>query len=268
MRLKLGALAVGTAVILAVGAAAAQQSAPPAMAPVGPTPGYLGAAVPDTYAVLPPAPRPGDPRDEADRAIFRATRGYATQDRWALAQNDVNPAGVVKDLACALGVELTPKTAPRTLALVFKVGPDASRVTNRPKDIYKRPRPYLRDEGKICVNDPSLAVSPDYPSGHNTFGWAVGLIMAELAPDRAAPILSRARAFGENRLVCGVHSLSAVEAGRDNGAILVAALHGDAQFRSDLDAARAEVAAARQAGPAPDPAACAKEAELIAKSPY
>jgi acid phosphatase (class A) len=186
-----------------------------------------------------------------------------------MARDDANSAGIVKDLACALGVELTPQNAPRTLALIGRVGPDASRATNRPKDIYKRARPYLRDAGKICLPpDPGLDKSPDYPSGHNTWSWAVGLILAELAPDRAVPILTRARAFGENRLVCGVHSLSAIESGRDNGAILVAALHGDAAFRADLEAARAEVAAARRAGPAPNAAACSTEAGLIAKSPY
>jgi acid phosphatase (class A) len=231
--------------------------------------GYLGEAAPDTYAVLPPSPTPGDPRDVADRAIFRATRRYETAARWAMAQNDANSAGIVKDLACAVGVELTPENAPKTIALIMKVAPDASRLTNRPKDIYKRPRPYLRDEGPICLpKTDDLAASPDYPSGHNTWSWAVGLIMAELVPDRTAPILARARAFGENRLVCGVHSLSAVNAGRDNGAILVAALHGNPQFRADLDAARAEVAAARAKGPAADPAFCAKEAEMVAKSPY
>jgi acid phosphatase (class A) len=272
MRLKLGAWAAGTALIVIVGAAAAQQPAPvqPGMTAAPPrVMGYLGAAAPDTYAILPPAPTPGDPRDQADRTIFKATRGYASDPRWAMAQNDANSLGIVKDLACAVGVELTPQNAPRTLALLMKVAPDASRVTNRPKDIYKRPRPYLRDEGDICLpRDPALAASPDYPSGHNTWSWAVGLIMAELVPDRAEPILRRARAFGENRLVCGVHSLSAVEAGRDNGAILVAALHGNAQFRADLDAARAELAAVRAAGPAPDGAFCAKEAAMMAKSPY
>jgi acid phosphatase (class A) len=231
--------------------------------------GYLGASAPDTYAILPPAPTPGDPRDQTDRTIYKATRAYQTDPRWAMAQNDANSAGIIKDLACSVGVELTPANAPRTVALLMKVAPDASRVTNRPKDIYKRPRPYLRDEGDICLpKSPDLAASPDYPSGHNTWSWAVGLIMAELAPDRAAPILTRVRAFGENRLVCGVHSLSAVEAGRDNGAILVAALHGDARFRADLDAARAEIAAARAAGPAPDPAFCTREAAMISKSPY
>jgi len=53
-----------------------------------------------------------------------------------------------------------------------------------------------------------------------------------------------------------------------NGSIVVAALHGQEAFRKDLEVVRKEVAAARKAGPAPDPAACAKEAELVAKSPY
>ncbi|MDB5423687.1 MAG: acid phosphatase, partial [Phenylobacterium sp.] len=49
---------------------------------------------------------------------------------------------------------------------------------------------------------------------------------------------------------------------------LVAALHGSPEFRADLEAARQEIAAARKAGPAPDAATCAKEAELVALNPY
>jgi acid phosphatase (class A) len=265
------AAAAAAVAILGVGAAAAQSQAPanPAMAKAPPRLGYLGPAAPDTYAILPPSPTPGDARDQADRAIFKQSRRYAHEPRWAQAQNDANSAGILKDLACAIGVELTPQNAPKTTALIRKLAPDVSLATNHPKDIYKRPRPYLRDPGPICVpKDPDLARSPDYPSGHNTWSWTVGLIMAELVPDRATPILIRARAFGENRLICGVHSLSAVEAGRDNGAIVVAALHGDAQFRADLDAARAEIAAVRAAGPAPDAGFCKAEAAMDAKTPF
>ena len=266
--MKLGVLAAAAALVL-VTAADAQQAAQPAMTPAQKVAGYLGDAAPNSFGVLPPSPTPGDTRDLADRAVYKATRRYERDPRWALAQNDANSAGIVKDLACALGVELTPQNAPKTLAMIAKVGPDASLMTNRPKNIYKRPRPYLRDAGDICVaRTPDLARSPDYPSGHNTWSWAVGLIFAELVPDRAVPILARARAFGENRLVCGVHSLSAVEAGRDNGAILVAALHGSAQFRADLEAARTEIDQARVRGPQPDAGACAREAALYAKSPY
>ena len=94
------------------------------------------------------------------------------------------------------------------------------------------------------------------------------VILAELAPDRATEILSRARSFGESRLICGVHNLSAVEAGRTNGSIVVAGLHGSAAFRADMDAARKEMAALRKSARAPGGATCAAEAELIAKSPY
>jgi len=272
MRASVSAILAAGAAVLTMGAAQparAPSPAKPPMAPVGAASGYLGERAPDTYAILPPSPTPGDPRDVTDRAIFRATRGLEGSPRWTQAQNDANQAGIVKDLACAIGVELTPQNAPRTLALLLKAAPDVSRATNHPKGIYKRPRPYLRDEGPICVEKtPGLAASPDYPSGHNTWAWTVGLIMAELVPDRATPILVRARAFGENRLICGVHSLSAVEMGQLNGSIVVAGLHGNPQFRADMDAARAEIAAARAAGPAPDPAFCAQEAALDAHTPF
>ncbi|MDE2486336.1 MAG: phosphatase PAP2 family protein [Alphaproteobacteria bacterium] len=269
--MKITTVLAAAAALLTMGAAQ-PGTAPPTsepMASVARASGYLGAGLPDTYAILPPAPAPGDPRDVADREVFRATRTLQGTARWTQAQNDADQAGIVKDLACAVGVELTPQNAPRTFALLRKLAPDVGRATNLPKDIYKRPRPYLRDEGPICVGrTAALAASPDYPSGHNTWAWTVGLIMAELVPDRATPILVRARAFGENRLVCGVHSLSAVEMGQLNGSIVVAALHGNPQFRSDLDAARAELAAVRRTGPRPDPAVCAREAALDAHSPF
>lgn len=272
---KLGMTAALAA--LAISAAPAAQTAgraaakAPAMVPAAPTakPPYLGDAIPDSYKILPPAPVAGTTRYEADRSIYLGTRSLKDTPRWALAQNDVNQAAILKDLSCAVGVELTAKNAPRTAEMILRVGRDVSRATDRPKGIYQRQRPYLIDEGPICIEkSDALSKSPDYPSGHNAWGWTVGLILAELAPDRATEILARARAFGEGRLVCGVHNLSAVEAGRLNGSIVVAALHGQGEFRKDMDTARVEVAAARRAGPAPDPAACAKEAEIVAKSPY
>jgi acid phosphatase (class A) len=261
---------VTAAVALAAAAtmgAAPKPAAPPMAAPT--VKGYLGDAAPDTYKILPPAPVAGTVRYEADRKVYLQTRALKDTPRWSLAQNDVNQFAILKDLSCAVGVELTQANAPKTSALMARVGRDVSQATDRPKDIYKRQRPYLIDDGPTCIaKSEALSKSPDYPSGHNTWGWTVGLILAELAPDRATPILARARAFGEGRLVCGVHSLSAVEAGRLNGSIVVAALHGSPEFRKDLEAARHEVAAARKAGPAPDPAACAREAEIVAKSPY
>lgn len=254
----------------AVGAALLTMGTEPApKPPPQPPKPYLGAAgLPDTLKILPPAPQKGDVRYEADRQMFQGTRKLADTPRFALALNDDSTAGLIKDFSCALGVELTPQNAPKFMSMVPRIGRDASAATNPPKDSWKRLRPFLIDKGPICI-DPNGPIkdSYDYPSGHNTYSWAMGLILAELAPDRATEILIRARAYGESRMVCGVHNMSAVEAGRANGSIVAAALHSSPEFRADLDTARQEIAAARKAGPAPDPTKCAQEAEL-SKSPY
>lgn len=256
---KLAVIAVFT--LAAMGAAAEPPAAKPAP--------YLSPGDLDTYAILPPAPVAGTTRYEADRTVFLQTRKLEGTPRWALAQADNSSIGLVRAMACAVGVELTPQNAPLTYRLLSRVARDSGVVTNRPKDIYKRQRPYLIDEGPTCIaKTPALAASPDYPSGHNTWGWSVGLILAELSPERATQIMARARAFGESRLVCGVHSMSAVHMGWANGSILVAALHRKPEFRRDLEAARKEVEALRKAGPAPDSAACAAEAEVIAQKLY
>lgn len=260
--MKIIRTAVAVSLLALVGAVQAQAQRAPS--------GYFTDATrPDTLRILPPAPQPGDARDQADRAIFKATRALKDTPRWALAINDVDSAAIGRDMSCALGVELTPEAAPAVVRLIAKLAPDVSRATNGPKNYYGRKRPYLVDEGPICVEKTaSLAASPDYPSGHSTWGWTVGLVLAELAPDRSTAILARARAFGESRLVCGVHNLSAVDAGRTNASAVVAALHGSEAFRADLEAARADLARARAAGPAPDAAACTAEAELVAQKLY
>ena len=256
-------LAAVAALAAVGGTALAQQQAKPAPS------GYLGEAAPDSYKILPPAPTPGTIRYQADRSAFLATRSLKDSPRWSLATADADEAAIVKDMSCAIGMELTPQAAPKLTKILMTARYDVRRAVNHPKDIYKRQRPYLIDEGDICVaKTDGLAKSPDYPSGHTTWGWTVGLILAELVPERSTEILARARSFGESRLICGVHNMSAVEAGRTNGSIVVAGLHGSAAFRADMDAARKELAALRKSAKAPDGAACAVEAELIGTSPY
>jgi acid phosphatase (class A) len=64
-------------------------------------------------------------------------------------------------------------------------------------------------------------------------------------------------------VVCNVHWLSDTEEGRVMASATVARLHDQAEFRSDLEAARNEIAAARAVGrkPARD---CAVEAARLA----
>jgi acid phosphatase (class A) len=268
-------LTLSAACVLALACVAtAQTPTANAPTPMGAAPlpnGYLAGREPDTVLVVPQSPEPGSPRDEADRAIFKATRTLDGTPRWALAQNDVklSVADFLRDFSCAVGVSLTEKNAPALVTLVRKTFPDMVVAYSRPKDLYRRPRPYLRDPGAICTpRSDLLDKSFDYPSGHATFAWTTGLILAEAAPDRAGPVLARARAFGESRAVCGVHSASAVTEARTAGAVLFAALEADSAFRNDLAAARSEMTALRASPAAEKPEACEAEAALIAKTPW
>lgn len=224
--------------------------------------GYLSAEAIDTIAVLPPPPASGSAEAEADRSIFRATRALEGAPRWAMAVEDLPERNILRNLSCAIGADLNPYAMPHLTGLLLHMAPDVSRAVSRPKHLYNRQRPYLVDEGAICaVRSKALARSPDYPSGHATWSWAVGLVMAELVPDRSTAILSRARAFGESRIVCGVHNASAVAAGRMNATAVVAALHGSPVFRADMDEARAEMARALKHVKAPT--GCEAEAEAL-----
>ena len=237
------------------------------------TPGYLapGQAA-DMYRVLPAPPAAGSGAEADDRRAFAATRALEGSPRWTMAQSDVEqtPEAAFLDFACSLGVILDDGSAPTLQKILDRLRADARQFVDPPKDKWARPRPYLGQPGNICVEKTeALAKSASYPSGHSTLSWAWGLILAELAPDRATDILSRARAYSESRVVCGVHYPSDISAGRLNGSALFAALQSNAEFRADMEKARAELAAARAAGaPAPDAGICRIEAEAEAHRPW
>ncbi len=233
--------------------------------------GFLTAEItPDASAIIPPAPKQGEPQNDLDWAIFRETRALQGGERWALAQadNSYRPAYLLSAFSCAVGTELTPENAPALAAIIARTTADAGAAAAGAKEVYQRTRPYLHNEGEICITKSAgLAASYDYPSGHTSLGWTAGLVIAALAPDRSTQVLARARAYGESRAVCGVHNMSAVEAGRTNAAGVFAALQGSPEFVTAMATAKAEVAAARASGKAPDAAACAKQAELIRPLP-
>lgn len=258
--MRVSTLIIGSALVLSGASFAAPTTPPPAQA------GYLPPGTYDAIKVLAPAPRPGSPVAEADRQVFLASRALKDTPRWSLARSDDSTTGILQDFSCALGFTPSMSTTPKMVGIMLRLRFDIRPAVDGPKDLYKRPRPYLVDEGAICIDrSDGLDKSPDYPSGHSTWGWAIGTVLAQASPDQAAEIMARARAYGESRMVCGVHNASSVTAGQVNGAALMAAVNGSPLFRSDLEALRAEIAAARKAGPAPDRTACAAEAALIAQ---
>lgn len=227
--------------------------------------GYLTPAqIPDTAALIGPPPAAGSAVLADDEATYSATRKLEAQPRWGLAVRDAEFGAdeMLNAYSCALGIALTPKSAPVLERLLDRVSNDTEAGSGKAKRVYRRIRPFMALGGDICTpGDDYLKTSFSYPSGHSTFGWTSGLVVAAAAPDSADAVMARARAYGESRVICGVHYESDVAAGRKIGAAVFAALQKDAAFRTDLAAAQAELARLRAAPhTAPDTGECAIEA--------
>jgi acid phosphatase (class A) len=251
--------------------AAAQVAPPSAGAPSAPRlPGYLGKdRIPNAIAILPPPPVPGTTEDKLDTETFAKTRALQGSPRWAMATRDATQ--YIQAFDCPLGLRLETANIAEVNTLFRRVAADASAITNLAKDHFDHPRPFIAPNGPICTeNDRAgLMKSYSYPSGHTTYSWSMALILAEVLPDRATDILARARAFGESRVVCGVHTVSDVEEGRTNASTLVAVLHSDPVFKADVEAAKTALAKAL-AGPhaAPDAGQCKIEMDAAIHTPW
>ena len=81
---------------------------------------------------------------------------------------------------------------------------DAGLATYRAKAHYHRARPFMAGNDAICTPDEEAHLRKDgaYPSGHSALGWAWGLVLTEVAPERANALVQRGCAFGQSRVMC------------------------------------------------------------------
>lgn len=218
----------------------------------GVLPGYMARDdLINSLHLLPPPPEAGSAEHAADEAAYKAIQRHRGTARWEVAQRDailMFPAAL-RSFSCALGLPISQEKTPHLNMLLRRSLIDAGLATYRAKDKYNRPRPFMAANDPICTPavEETLRKDGSYPSGHAALGWAGALVLTEIAPDRANALAQRGRAFGESRMVCGVHWLSDVRAGQFVGAAVVAQLHANRDFLAQLAEAKKEVAAARAA---------------------
>lgn len=265
-----GVLGLAAALLVFAGGrlAADETTAPPEMAS-GRVPGYLAKPL-DSAALLPRPPAEGSAAQALDMQIDFADLALQGTDRWKLAGRDADLSfpHAADVFACSLNAPVTPSDTPRLYKMLQRVATDAGASTRTAKDRYRRPRPFMLNHAPTCLpaRDDALRTSGSYPSGHTAVGWAWALALSEASPDQSEAILARGRAFGESRLVCNVHWDSDVIEGLFMGAATVARLHAEPEFVADLEAARAELAAARVKG-LPPQSDCKFEAAALAETP-
>lgn len=242
--------------MLAAGCAGLTPSPIPATVPEvrpGILQGYLPIdQSPDGLSLLPAPPAEDSAAFAADQEAFRKTRSLINTPRWAQAARDANlnfPESP-QAFSCALDAPITRDALPNLYILMHRTWTDAIYATLAVKDKYKRVRPFVVNTQTSCTPNDEAKLTKDgsYPSGHTSIGWAWALILAEIAPERADAILSRGYAFGQSRVICGVHWQSDVTAGRVLAAAVVSKLHTDPVFMAQLAAAKKEIAAARAKG--------------------
>jgi len=259
--------------LLTAGCATLTQPTAPAAVPEmqqGKAAGFLPtSALPNSLKLLPPPPAAGSAAFAADQAAFRESRAYRGTPRWALAASDaiLNLPQAPEAFSCALDAPITAAATPHLYALLGRSKSDAGASTGAAKNHYQRTRPFnfYHQSKSSCTPDQEgdLSKNGSYPSGHTTIGWTWTLILTELAPERTDPLLSRGYAFGQSRVICGVHWQSDVTAGRVLAAGVVARLHADPAFRTQVEAARTELAAVRAKGLKPT-RDCQAEAAALA----
>jgi acid phosphatase (class A) len=66
-------------------------------------------------------------------------------------------------------------------------------------------------------------------------------ILVSMLPEQRRRIFARANQYAQNRVICGVHYESDIEAGARAGAIEARAMFKSSDFRRDFAAARAEI---------------------------
>ena len=235
----------------------------------GPLRGYLAPAeVPDSMALLPAPPAKDSAALAQDEAVSKEAHTLRDTPRWKQAALDavLSFPQAAETFSCALDAPVTEKESPRLYALLRRVLLDAGQTTAAAKNHYARTRPFVTYAETSCTpgDEVILRSNGAYPSGHASIGWAWALVLTEIAPERANAILARGRSYGESRLVCDVHWQSDVLQGRFLGASVTARLHGNAAFRSDVEAAKAEIAAVRAKGLKPT-RDCAAEAAALSQ---
>lgn len=241
----------------------------------GPIPGtlqgyLLSSALPNSAALLPPPPAEGSAALALDTEISQRSFALRYTPRWtqAISDADLSFPHAAGTFACSVNTAINEADTPHLYMLLRRTLTDIGISTYAAKIKYQRTRPFVINSQPICTpaDMDSLKADGSYPSGHTTIGWGWALILAEISPDQTNAIIARGLTFGESRNVCNVHWHSDVVQARSVAAAAVAKLHSDPNFMAELNAAKAELVAARAKGLTPG-VDCAAEAAALATQP-
>jgi len=191
----------------------------------------------DLTMILPPPPANDSAQTKAELGAVLALQVTRTPEMVASAVADSEEN--VWRFANVMGPNFNKEKLPKFSAFFDRVVETEGAVVDPAKDVWKRPRPHqLSDLVKPAVK---LSSSGSWPSGHATVGTMMGIILADMVPEKRAEIMARAAEYAHNREVGGIHYASDVEMGKISGSVIAAVLLNRDDFKAEYEVARAEL---------------------------
>jgi acid phosphatase (class A) len=204
-----------------------------------PAPVYLAPGTFDALDMLPQPPASDSPAEKSELTTLHSIErsrgaGDIAQARADEAERDIFIFKTV------LGDKFNAAALPLTARLSTHIEDDVLADAEPVKKIFRRVRPYNLDETlhpvcKLKHKDDS------YPSGHAITDYVMALTLASMLPEKRDAIFARAATYAHNRLVCGVHHPSDVEAGKEIAYALFGRLEASPKFQAERTAAQTEV---------------------------
>ena len=141
----------------------------------------------------------------------------------------------------AFGMPISETATPHIYALLVNSITTIDPMRIEPKAFYHRQRPFERyGDTMPSHEEPFLRGEGSYPSGHSLRGWLIGLVLAQVAPERAEAILARSWDYCNSRVIVGAHWQSDVDHSRTAASVGFCALQSSERFRTQLLEAQRE----------------------------
>ena len=191
----------------------------------------------DLLKILPPPPANDSAQTRQELGEVLALQVTRTPEMAAAAAADATEN--IWRFENVMGPKFKAESMPKADAFFARVQKTEDEVVDPAKLVWKRPRPHqLSDLVKPAAK---LSNSGAWPSGHAAGGVLMGIVLANMVPEKRAEIMARAWEYGNNRIVGGLHYRSDVEIGRIAGAVIAEDIMRQDDFKAEYEVVKEEV---------------------------
>jgi len=203
----------------------------------------------DVAGMIQPPPRFNTPAYEADVAAAERWFVLRDPDRVGRAVKDMCNRNYLERLSGVLGVSLDAEVMRETRAVLMRMKALSEKSVAPVKAGLDRERPWrMMGHPPVCTGEGS-PVGHSYPSGHATWAWLAGYVLADALPHREKALLVVAADYSESQEVCLLHWHSDIVAGQLSAQVIHRALTRRPAYQSALNRIRNEYLDARAAVP-------------------